>query len=101
MLSTDPKCKKRKNRCSTLNFADNVDEDAQLSSDPISNIRRGRGSIFLLDVIKDRSSGVRKAVKYNKRGQAIGEHKRKILKLSWSLGSHNGPDRSYMEKGVR
>ncbi|KAI8571850.1 hypothetical protein RHMOL_Rhmol01G0151900 [Rhododendron molle] len=77
VLSTDPKRKKRKNRCSTLNFADNVDEDAQLSPDPGSNIRRGRGSTFLPDVIKDRSSGVRKVVKYNKRGQAIGETRAK------------------------
>ncbi|XP_058201697.1 uncharacterized protein LOC131316371 isoform X2 [Rhododendron vialii] len=77
VLSTDPKCKKRKNRHSTLNFADNVDEDAQLLPDPGSNIRRGRGSTFLPDVIKDRSSGVRKVVKYNKRGQAIGETRAK------------------------
>ncbi|KAF7113226.1 hypothetical protein RHSIM_RhsimUnG0147600 [Rhododendron simsii] len=41
MLSTDPKCKKRKNRCSTLNFVDNVDEDAQLSPNPGTYIRRG------------------------------------------------------------
>lgn len=60
-----------------MNFVDNVDDDAQLSPDSGSNIRRGRGSAFLPDVIKDRSSGVQKVVKYNKIGQAIGETRAK------------------------
>lgn len=50
LSSPDPTCKKRKNR-------------------------RGRGSTFLPDIIKDRGSGIRKVVKYNRRGQPIGSEK--------------------------
>lgn len=53
-------------------------QDAVSSPDPTRKKRknrRGRGSTFLPDIIKDRSSGIRKVVKYNRRGQPIGSEK--------------------------
>lgn len=50
-------------------------EDAWLpATEPKSNKRKGRGSTTLPDVIKDRSSGVRKAIDYNENGQLIGNN---------------------------
>ncbi|KAF5958330.1 hypothetical protein HYC85_005555 [Camellia sinensis] len=50
-------------------------EDAWLpATEPTSNKRKCRGSTTLPDVIKDRSSGVRKAIDYNENGQLIGNN---------------------------
>ncbi|KAH7849778.1 hypothetical protein Vadar_022857 [Vaccinium darrowii] len=78
-LPPNPKGKKRKQRHSTPNFASN-DKDTELSPDS-NSCKRRRGSTFLPDVIKDRSSGERREVHYNKRGQTIGETKPKYS--SW------------------
>ncbi|KAH7838947.1 hypothetical protein Vadar_033035 [Vaccinium darrowii] len=78
-LPPNPKGKKKKQRHSTPNFASN-DKDTEVL--PNSNsCKRRRGSTFLPDVIKDRSSSVRREVHYNKRGQTIGETKPKYS--SW------------------
>lgn len=45
-----------------------------LATKPKSNKRKGRGSTILPDVIKDRSSAVRKAIEYNENGQPIGNN---------------------------
>ncbi|GMP88805.1 hypothetical protein CsSME_00040651 [Camellia sinensis var. sinensis] len=50
-------------------------EDAWLpATKPKSNKRKGRGLTTLPDVIKDRSSGVQKAIDDNKNGQSIGNN---------------------------
>ena len=59
-------------------------EDAWLPAiEPTSNKRKDRGSTTLPDVIKDRSSGVQKAIDYNENGQLIGNNS---IKCSSYLG---------------
>ncbi|GMP78596.1 hypothetical protein CsSME_00034479 [Camellia sinensis var. sinensis] len=50
-------------------------EDAWLpATEPKSNKRKGSDSTTLPDVIKDRSSAIRKAIEYNENGQPIGNN---------------------------
>ncbi|GMQ07389.1 hypothetical protein CsSME_00051595 [Camellia sinensis var. sinensis] len=59
-------------------------EDAWLpATEPTFNKRKGRGSTTLPNVIKDRSSSVRKAIDYNENGQLIGYNS---IKCSSYLG---------------